>query len=73
MGDPWCGLAKRQAHFTGNGLTKTTSPPVSQPVYGTVEAFSLHKNPKTFRHILGMEGDTQWLELVDLELINFSI
>lgn len=59
-------------HFTGNGLTKTTNSSSSQPVYGTVEAFSLHKNPKTFRQMTGMEGSTQWVKLVDLETINFG-
>jgi hypothetical protein len=29
-------------HFTGNGLSKTASSSVDQPVYGTVEVFSLH-------------------------------
>lgn len=59
-------------HFTGNGLTKTTNSTRDQPVYGVVEAFSLHKNPKTFRQMAGMEGGTQWVELVDLEPINFG-
>jgi len=59
-------------HFTGNGLTKTTNSTTEQPVYGVVEAFSLHKNPKTFRQMTGMEGGTQWVELVDLEPINFG-
>lgn len=59
-------------HFTGNGLTKTTNSTTEQPVYGAVEAFSLHKNPKTFRQMTGMEGGTQWVELVDLEPINFG-
>ena len=60
-------------HFTGNGLTKTTSSTANKPIYGTVEAFSLHKNPKTFRQMTGMEGSgAQWVELVDLEPINFG-
>ena len=59
-------------HFTGNGLTKTTNSTTEQPVYGVVEAFSLHKNPKTFRQMTGMEGGTQWVELVDLKPINFG-
>ena len=59
-------------HFTGNGLTKTTSSLVDQPVYGTVEVFSLHKNPKTFRQMTGMDGDAMWVELVDLKPINFG-
>jgi hypothetical protein len=59
-------------HFTGNGLTKTTNSTTEQPVYGVVEAFSLHKNPKTFWQMTGMEGGTQWVELVDLEPINFG-
>ncbi len=59
-------------HYTGNGLTKTISSTVDQPVYGAVEAFSLHKSPKTFRQMTGMDGGTQWVELVDLEPINFG-
>ncbi len=59
-------------HFTGNGLTKTTNSTTEHPVYGTVEAFSLHKNPKTFRQMMGIEGGTQWVELVDLKPINFG-
>lgn len=59
-------------HFTGNGLTRTTNSTTEQPVYGAVEAFSLHKNPKTFRQMTGMEGGTQWVELVDLEPTNFG-
>jgi hypothetical protein len=60
-------------HFTGNGLTKTASSTADKPIYGTVEAFSLHKNPKTFRQMTGMEGSgAQWVELVDLEPINFG-
>ena len=59
-------------HFTGNGLSKTASSSIDQPVYGTVEVFSLHKNPKTFRQMTGMDGDTKWVELVDLETIDFG-
>jgi len=59
-------------HYTGNGLTKTISSSADQPVYGAVEAFSLHKSPKTFRQMTGMDGGTQWVELVDLEPINFG-
>ena len=59
-------------HFTGNGLTKTTSSSADQPVYGTVEVFSLHKNPKSFRQMTGIDGDTKWVELVDLEPITFG-
>ena len=60
-------------HFTGNGLTKTTTSSVSQPVYGAVEVFSLHKNPKSFYQMTGLGGDTKWVELVDLEPINFGV
>lgn len=59
-------------HFTGNGLTKTTSSSSADPVFGAVEAFSLHKNPKTFRQMTGMEGSTQWVELVDLKPIELG-
>ena len=59
-------------HYTGNGLTKTTSSTPNKPVYGTVELFSLHKNPKSFRQMTGIAGDTKWVELVDLEPINFG-
>lgn len=57
-------------HYTGNGLTKTISSSADQPLYGAVEAFSLHKSPKTFRQMTGMDGGTQWVELVDLEPLN---
>ena len=60
-------------HFTGNGLTKTTTSLENQPVYGTVEVFSLHKNPKSFKQMTGLDGDTKWVELVDLETINFGV
>lgn len=60
------------AHFTGNGLTKTTSSSTEKPVYGAVETFSLHKNPKTFRQMMGMDGDTRWVELVDLNPIELG-
>ncbi|MGO1502603.1 MAG: hypothetical protein ACTHWH_15105 [Marinobacter sp.] len=59
-------------HFTGNGLTKNTSSSTNEPVYGTVEVFSLHKNPKSFKKMTGLDGDTKWVELVDLEPINFG-
>jgi hypothetical protein len=59
-------------HFTGNGLTKITSSSNSNPVYGAVETFSLHKNPKTFRQMTGMEGGNKWVELVDLKPIELG-
>ena len=59
-------------HYTGNGLTKTTSSSPKKPVYSAVELFSLHKNPKSFRQMTGIAGDTKWVELVDLEPINFG-
>ena len=59
-------------HFTGNGLTKATSSFVDNPIYGAVETFSLHKNPKTFRQMTGMEGGDKWIELVDLKPIELG-
>jgi hypothetical protein len=59
-------------HFTGNGLTKATSSSIDTPIYGAVETFSLHKNPKTFRQMTGMEGSNKWVELVDLKPIELG-
>lgn len=59
-------------HYTGNGLTKTIGSSAEQPLYGAVEAFSLHKSSITFRQMAGMDGGTQWVELVDLEPLNFG-
>jgi hypothetical protein len=60
------------SHFTGNGLTKITNSTGDKPIYGAVETFSLHKNPKTFRQMTGMEGGSQWAELVDLKPIELG-
>jgi hypothetical protein len=59
-------------HFTGNGLTKTTSSTNDKPIYAAVETFSLYKKPQTFRQMTGMESGAQWVELVDLNPIKLG-
>ncbi|UQG55105.1 MULTISPECIES: hypothetical protein [unclassified Marinobacter] len=62
-------------YFLGNGLTKHTA--LSQDgkdVYGTIETFTVEKNPQTFRAMTssGKSGPEAYVDLIDLTPIDFG-